>query len=61
MCRTILVVANIIFWLCGCAMLAVAIWLRFTNNAVKFLSNFATLNILLLVMLAVGVMFLGLF
>jgi len=33
--RTILVVANIIFWLCGCAMLSIAIWLRFTNESVK--------------------------
>lgn len=33
--RAILVVANIIFWLCGCAMLSVAIWLRFSNEVVK--------------------------
>ena len=39
-------------------MLSVAIWLRFSNQTVKLLSNFNTLNILLLVMLAVGVMFL---
>ena len=56
--RTILVVANIIFWLGGCGMLGVSIWLRFMNPTVKKIANFETLNIILLVVLAVGVMFL---
>ena len=33
--RTVLVIANVIFWFCGCAMLGTSIWLRFTNPTVK--------------------------
>lgn len=39
-------------------MLGVSIWLRFSNKFVQLLSNFNTLNIILLSMLAVGVLFL---
>ena len=57
--RTLVVVSNILFWFAGCAILSVAIWLRFIDTEVKnYYVSFQILEITLYVMLAAGVLFL---
>lgn len=57
--RTLVVVANILFWFLGCALLSLAIWLRFIDPAIKkYYSDFQSLEVGLYIMLAAGVLFL---